>query len=161
MHLFWTFSLDRFATVIVIVMLIKVSYDFLCNENTMNLCSKFPNLTTLKNLWVLHSVSWKKVITNKTESNIWHLYNCWIPGFICLQDHELYSCCKVFKRKIWRTLNVVEDFVEEMLLTISRNANLKKIVTLLLAVNDVSKNSLIMILMYSELRHIKNSFCLE
>lgn len=60
-----------------------------------------------------------------------------------------------------KNLNVVEDFVAEMLLTISRNANLKKIVTLLLAVNDVSKNSLIMILMYSELRHIKNSFCQE
>lgn len=38
-----------------------------------------------------------------------------------------------------KNLNVVEDFVAEMLLTISRNANLKKIVTLLLAVNDVSK----------------------
>lgn len=45
------------------------------------------------------------------------------------------AAVKSLKGKDWRTLNVVEDFVEEMLLT---NANLKKIVTLLLAVNDVS-----------------------
>lgn len=47
MHLFWTFSLVRFATVIMIIMLIKVSCEFLCNKNIMNLCNKFPNLTAL------------------------------------------------------------------------------------------------------------------
>lgn len=100
MQLFCTFSRHRFATVIMTIMLIKVSCEFLCYENTTDLCSKFTSLTTFKKIWFLHIVTPKNVRTNKTESKIWHLHNCWMPGFICLQDDELYSCSKVIKRKI-------------------------------------------------------------
>lgn len=48
MQLFCTFSRHRFATVIMTILLIKVSCEFLCYENTTDLCSKFPSLTTFK-----------------------------------------------------------------------------------------------------------------